>query len=126
MSDDDLESDWEAIRRREPPRGKGKRLDLVGLLFGLLRVEKYTGEKTKSGSAIWDCVCLGEEGRPCGNRKRASTNNLLKGKVKSCGCTRRRRALELGSLQGGADLGEDPAAAVPIAEPRQKVPGGLG
>ncbi len=87
--EDDLESDWATIQRKEPPRGRGRRLDLKGLLFTLLRVEKFSGTRTKSGHALWECVCLGTEAHPCGNRKLVSTNNLLKGKVKSCGCLRR-------------------------------------
>ncbi len=88
MTEDDFEADWAAVQRREARRGRGRRLDLKDMLFTLLRVEKFSGTRTKSGSALWECICLGTEDRPCGNRKLVSTNNLMKGKVKSCGCLR--------------------------------------
>lgn len=84
---DDFEDDWAHLQRKgDLKRGRGRRLDLTGRVFSRLRVLAYTGRRTKSGSALWDCVCMGEDGLSCGNHKEVSTDNLMKGKVKSCGC----------------------------------------
>lgn len=86
MSDlDDFESSWN--RLRPVTRGRGKRLKLKGRRFDRLVVIEYTKTRTKSGSALWSCQC------DCGNFKNVSTDNLLKGKVKSCGCLLREKNL---------------------------------
>ena len=89
---DAFEEDWALVRSKgELNRGRGKRLDLTDRYVHHFRVGKFTGKRTSSGSAIWACTCLGAKGQPCGNLKEVSTDNLMKGKVKSCGCLLRSR-----------------------------------
>ncbi len=81
-TDDELESYWNLIRPLV--RQRGRRLSLTGRTFTRLTVRGPTGRR-EYGSAIWDCVCS------CGNPKEVSTNALMKGKVKSCGCLLREK-----------------------------------
>jgi hypothetical protein len=76
--DDDLKSYWALLRPVQ--RGRGQRLNLEGRRFFRLTVGAPTGTRTPSGSALWNCTC------DCGATKEVSTDNLMKGKVKSCGC----------------------------------------
>jgi hypothetical protein len=78
--DDDFDSYWNELK--PIARGRGKRLNLVGRRFWRLVVQAATGRRTASGSAIWSCLC------DCGNVRERSTDNLMKGKAKSCGCLR--------------------------------------
>ncbi len=57
--------------------------DLSGKIFGFLKVvERAENKKGKNKSYVmWRCECL-----LCGGEKDASTNNLKRGAVKSCGC----------------------------------------
>lgn len=57
------------------------RADLVGKVFGRLKVISYS--QTKNGGAYWNLVCT------CGNTKECSTGSLTSGNTKSCGCLRR-------------------------------------
>lgn len=60
-----------------------KRLDLVGKRFGFLTVVKSLPSKKTSGGnpvAMNECVC------DCGNKAICSTNSLICGNTKSCGC----------------------------------------
>lgn len=86
MENDDFDVYWNELK--PVARGRGRRLNLVGRRFWRLLVEEPTGKRTPSGSAIWSCRCA------CGNRKEVCTNNLMKGKVKSCGCLLRERSSE--------------------------------
>jgi hypothetical protein len=77
-TDDELESYWALLK--PIVRGKGRRLNLEGKAFYRLTVDSNTGRRTKSGSALWACTCV------CGKPKEVSTDALMRGKVKSCGC----------------------------------------
>lgn len=55
--------------------------DLTGQRFGRLTVIERA-ENNKSGRVCWKCLC------DCGNKHIVSSNNLLRGEVKSCGCLR--------------------------------------
>lgn len=77
---DDLDDDWESIRRFYG--GRGRFFDLKGKRFGRLEPQEKTGHD-KQGSAIWKCLC------DCGNYVEVSRANLRKGRVKSCGCMQR-------------------------------------
>lgn len=57
----------------------GKIIDLTGQKFGKLTVIKRLGSD-KYKKAIWLCQC------DCGNLKQATSNNLRRGLIKSCGC----------------------------------------
>jgi hypothetical protein len=76
-TDDEIESYWGLVRPLV--RVRGRRLNLTGRVFGRLTVRGPTGRRSH-GSALWDCLCS------CGTPKEVSTNALMKGKVKSCGC----------------------------------------
>jgi len=56
-----------------------KAIDLTGVKFGRLFVVEYAG-KDKHSHNIWKCVC------DCGNTHFASTSDLRRGKISSCGC----------------------------------------
>lgn len=53
--------------------------NIVGEMFGNLKVLKLVGTD-KHHKSIWECECS------CGNITIVSSNNLKRGKVKSCGC----------------------------------------
>lgn len=67
--------------------------DLTGRKFGKLTVIEKT-EKTKNGSILWKCKC------DCGGAICASTRDLNKGRIKSCGCLRRKRYNLIGQKFG--------------------------
>lgn len=82
MSDDELESYWEDVRREDVPRGRGKRLDLKGRAFGRLTVKESMGRNARK-EALWSCDCH------CGGTKLTTTDDLVRGRVRSCGCLAR-------------------------------------
>ncbi len=59
--------------------GAGRALDLTGKRFGRLTALEPTPKRRKS-SVIWRCRC------DCGNEIECESENLTRGKVKSCGC----------------------------------------
>lgn len=61
---------------------KSRFKDLTGQKFERLTVIKRVNNK-KNGEVMWLCQCV------CGNKKEVSSNNLLKGLVKSCGCMKK-------------------------------------
>ena len=56
-----------------------KAMDLIGQKFGKLTVIKRA-EKKHSHGVLWECQC------ECGNLHYAITNELNRGRVRSCGC----------------------------------------
>lgn len=76
---EDFELFWNRLEV-EIPRKRGKRLPLTGRTFGRLYVRAALEERTKSGSALWDCLCV------CGTPKKVSTDALIRGRTVSCGC----------------------------------------
>lgn len=67
--------------QRKKIKHKKRMRDLAGQRFGRLTVVKPTGYANPGNhSALWECVC------DCGNKKIASSSDLLYGRVKSCGC----------------------------------------
>lgn len=54
--------------------------DLTGQRFGKLTIIKKSERRGKDGSVYWECLC------DCGNISFASTGNLKRGNIKSCGC----------------------------------------
>lgn len=60
--------------------------DLVGKQFGKLTVvsrgDDYVSPRRHKHHVRWNCVC------ECGNKTLVSSNQLLSGKTKSCGCLR--------------------------------------
>ena len=66
--------------------------DLTGQTFGKLIVIKRIGNKNNKRGARWLCQCS------CGNYHEVSSNSLIQGLVKSCGClfaNRRKRNPEV-------------------------------
>lgn len=53
--------------------------DLIGRRFGKLIVKSFAGTN-KNNIAMWNCVC------DCGNKTIVSSNCLISGDTKSCGC----------------------------------------
>ena len=68
-----------SLRRGESTScGCGKRKDLTGQRFDRLVVIKDVG--MKNGKVVWECLC------DCGKYKSISSNHLMTGNTKSCGC----------------------------------------
>lgn len=63
--------------------------DIQGRRFGNLQVLYPVDQRDKKGSVCWKCRC------DCGNEIIASSDNLLHGNYKSCGCLRRKRGSDL-------------------------------
>lgn len=59
----------------------GARLNLVGQVFGELRVISETNER-QCGKVLWLCECR------CGNKTLVQTGNLRSGNSTNCGCLR--------------------------------------
>ena len=64
---------------------KGEKLikDLTGQTFGKLTALYYLKERDKNRYIVWHCRC------DCGNEVDISSNSLLTGNTKSCGCYQR-------------------------------------
>jgi hypothetical protein len=60
-----------------------KRLDLVGKIFGKIKVLGYL-RNDKNGHSIWDCLC------ECGNKTEVIGDHLVRGNTESCGCRKGR------------------------------------
>lgn len=82
MSDEELEDYWDDLRKDDLPRGRGKRLDLKGRVFGRLTVKEPLGRNARK-EALWSCDCQ------CGGTKLTTTDYLVRGLVRSCGCLAR-------------------------------------
>lgn len=61
------------------------KLDLIGKKFGRLTVIRECGND-KHGKSIWECIC------DCGNHIFPVGSNLVRGKIKSCGCLRNEKS----------------------------------
>ena len=57
-----------------------KRMDLIGQTFGMLTVIDLSEKTDAAGARMWKCRCK------CGNITYTSSNKLISGKKKSCGC----------------------------------------
>ena len=69
-----------------------KRLNLSGIKFGRLTVERFVGfSNTKRKRTLWMCKC------ECGRMKSFRSGDLMSGNSKSCGCLRVDLASDLGS-----------------------------
>jgi len=55
--------------------------DQAGKKFGFLTVISFNGIN-KNGQVLWNCLC------DCGKKRIAYTSVLIRGKLKSCGCSR--------------------------------------
>jgi len=53
---------------------------LSGMKFGRLYVIKDSGERTRKGGILWECLC------DCGNKCLAQSHLIKNGSTKSCGC----------------------------------------
>lgn len=56
--------------------------DISGQRFGMLTVLEPTHKRTKQRRVIWECRC------DCGSIYYANSNDLMHGRVLSCGCSR--------------------------------------
>lgn len=61
--------------------------DLTGRIFGDLTVLELA-TKDKNNQTIWKCLCV------CGIMPSVRRNDLVTGRSKSCGCSKRRRHLK--------------------------------
>ena len=57
-----------------------ERKDLTNKKFGRLKALNLCNYRNKYGRAMWHCIC------DCGKEIDVSSNSLLKGNTKSCGC----------------------------------------
>ncbi len=67
--------------------------DVSGQRFGLLTVSHFL--RRENGSSYYRCVC------DCGEKKTVSRCSLSNGRVRSCGCLRRKIAREVHLTHGG-------------------------
>lgn len=74
----------------------GKKIDLIGQVFGNLTVIKDSKKRTNNGGVIWTCECI------CGTIKDIPGDHLKRGSVKSCGqCgSIQRKINEIGNQYG--------------------------
>jgi len=61
-------------------------IDLTGKTFGKWTVKSLSGKNIHNG-AVWKCVC------ECGKEKDVSSNCLIQGHSRSCGCERRGKTI---------------------------------
>lgn len=59
--------------------------DLVGRIFGRLRVFADSGKRQNYG-VMWTCICI------CGRFKDVREDHLKAGRIRSCGCLQREQA----------------------------------
>lgn len=71
--------------------GKNNAIDLTGQRFGKLVAIKPTNERSNT-HVVWELQC------DCGNLHYASTNDLKKGHVQSCGCEKSIGELKISQL----------------------------
>lgn len=69
-------------------KGHESALDLTGQRFGRLTVIRPTEERRRK-AVVWECKC------DCGNTAFVSSKNLKTGTTRSCGCLRKRKAVEI-------------------------------
>jgi hypothetical protein len=70
--------------------------DIIGMVFGKLKVIKYSDTKKYPGGAsqsFWECECV------CGNRCIVSRNHLITGHTSSCGCLQRENTSKTNSAK---------------------------
>jgi hypothetical protein len=73
------------------------KLELEGKVFGKLTVVSFIVRKD-TGRGAWKVKC------ECGRDKYVYSSELVKGKVKSCGCYRKQKRTELNTKHGHAKL----------------------
>lgn len=61
--------------------------DITGRIFGDLTVIELAG-KDQHNATVWRCSCV------CGYKPVIRRNDLIRGKSKSCGCSKKRRHLK--------------------------------
>ena len=71
----------------------GKRLDLIGQIFGRLTVKEFS-HMNKHKKTMWRCEC------DCGNEVTVHGNSLMRGDTKSCGCYNIEKAKERFTTHG--------------------------
>ena len=67
--------------------------DLTGQTFGYLTALTSTDERMGS-SVVWICVCK------CGKQRKVSSNRLVSGTTKSCGCSNQKKGTSMKDLTG--------------------------
>lgn len=82
----------DALTKKNPTKSCGclskntqfKAKDITNKVFGRLKAIRRTNKRNKvNGSVIWECKCK------CGNITYVSEQNLIQGRVQSCGCLRK-------------------------------------
>lgn len=63
--------------------------DLKNQQFNMLTVLEDDGKRSSSGSILWKCQCQ------CGNISYAKASDLKNNKIKSCGCQRGKKPIDL-------------------------------
>jgi len=74
---------------------KGVRVDLEGRSFGKLVVERLVGRHAQRRGLLWECRC------GCGRLVTLRSDQLLSGRVRSCGdwaCRRKRTEARAGNV----------------------------
>ena len=61
-------------------RGRSRKIDLTGEIFGKWTVLQDSGEREENGNILWKCIC------ECGTIKNVDGQSLKKRVSQSCGC----------------------------------------
>lgn len=69
-----------------------KAKDITGQRFGRLVAVKRSEQKSRNGTAFWECVC------DCGGKINLRLDQLTTGKARSCGCLFKESVSENGKL----------------------------
>ena len=75
--------------------GKGKLKDISGYRFGMLTVVRRGPDDQKNHKATWQCKCN------CGTFKDIRSNDLVRGRVTSCGCNANLTGSEANAFKHG-------------------------
>ena len=84
---------WQRHSHPQSGRASGHRASIVGKTFGRLTALRYAG--TKANRAYWEAECT------CGSVTIVSTDSLVTGNTKSCGCLHQDAAVRRGAAMQG-------------------------
>lgn len=72
---------WGKTGKPAKASAKARKQDLTGKKFGKLTVIEFAGNDKNNRKSMWKCHC------ECGSVTVVRSNHLLRGLIKSCGCT---------------------------------------
>lgn len=91
-------SAWAKTKTPAKASAQARKQDLTGQQFGKLTVIEFAGNDEKTRKTMWTCQC------ECGSKTVVRSNHLLRGLVKSCGCTKSFAEETITKFLNGLDL----------------------